>query len=840
MKLRTRLAAMVLTILLTAQLPVSVFANSAAATAQTQGQIVVTDENGQEQILTAEQLQSGENLPENIVINNETTQTQETETAAPASDSAPAASSTSTPAASESAPAADSTSTPAASESAPAADSTSTPAASESAPAASSASAPAASESTPTASSEERVDLDLPLVQNTDDKTQRVDLDLPLVQATDTTGNRVEETVSVNQAASSDSSVPSDEEEEKEEVLPYIYWNPGEGYDVDPSYLETHKAESDSTSSSTSESVSESESTSESASASQSASASDAASQSVPVSGGTSESVPASGSTSDSVPASGGTSESVPASGSTSESVPASGSTSESVPASGSTSESVPVSGGTSESVPASGSTSESVPASGSTSESVPASGSTSVSTSAPSSTPESVPASSSAAVSTPAPSSTPEAAQVPGTDAAAEPAPQPVHEAAPEAGLVEQAGQVLDNLSPVQTAHAADTLEPEQEKGFFAGVLEWLSWLFSPITRFFKDLAAFALSSNYVPAGDDANTGRSPLAPVKSFDAAMQRARELSAELGITMDQVTIYMMNPLEIKTGQQVDINTNMAILKAWEGRNYDSDMLFYLTGGTLSVNNTVMTPRAIDPANMQDAAKTLVWLYGGTMVLESNVSAYGGFVLDFYQQESARVWNTAASLAAQKYETPVIRLGESFAPVGMGYAIQFKESDREIDQLELVQAPYADEAKMQEYAKSFTVTGETASEWEYEVMAQQQAQAQQAPARARTMARMARMAVQDGGKTSASASLYAVRASGVVVYWNPGGQLTINGSTYPAGSDVDRTGLAPSAPLKTLTMAIEMAKKNNTTRIVCMRTLEINKSTANTVILEKYLP
>ena len=797
MKLRTRLAAMVLTILLTAQLPVSVFANSAAATAQTQGQIVVTDENGQEQILTAEQLQSGENLPENIVINNETTQTQETETAAPASDSAPAASSTSTPAASESAPAADSTSTPAASESAPAADSTSASAASESAPAASSASAPAASESAPTASSEERVDLDLPLVQNTDDKTQRVDLDLPLVQATDTTGNRVEETVSVNQAASSDSSVPSDEEEEKEEVLPYIYWNPGEGYDVDPSYLETQKAESDSTSSSTSESVSESESTSESASASQSASASDAASQSVPVSGGTSESVPASGSTSESVPAS----------------------------------------GGTSESVPASGSTAESVPASGSTAESGSASGSTSVSTSAPSSTPESVPASSSAAVSTPAPSSTPEAAQVPGTDAAAEPAPQPVHEAAPEAGLVEQAGQVLDNLSPVQTAHAADTLEPEQEKGFFAGVLEWLSWLFSPITQFFKDLAAFALSSNYVPAGDDANTGRSPLAPVKSFDAAMQRARELSAELGITMDQVTIYMMNPLEIKTGQQVDINTNMAILKAWEGRNYDSDMLFYLTGGTLSVNNTVMTPRAIDPANMQDAAKTLVWLYGGTMVLQSNVSAYGGFVLDFYRQESARVWNTAASLAAQKYETPVIRLGESFAPVGMGYAIQFKEADREIDQLELVQAPYADEAKMQEYAKSFTVTGETASEWEYEVMAQQQAQAQQAPARARTMARMA---VQDGGKTSASASLYAVRASGVVIYWNPGGQLTINGSTYPAGSDVDRTGLAPSAPLKTLTMAIEMAKKNNTTRIVCMRTLEINKSTANTVILEKYLP
>ena len=822
MKLRTRLAAMVLTILLTAQLPVSVFANSAASTAQTQGQIVVTDENGQEQILTAEQLQSGENLPENIVINNETTQTQETETPAPASDSAPAASSTSTPAASDSAPAASSTSTSAASESTPAANSTS---------------APAASESTPTASSEERVDLDLPLVQNTDDKTQRVDLDLPLVQATDTTGNRVEETVSVNQAASSDSSVPSDEEEEKEEVLPYIYWNPGEGYDVDPSYLETHKAESDSTSSSTSESVSESESTSESASASQSASASDAASQSVPVSGGTSESSSASGSTSQSVPMSGGTSESVPASGSTSESVPASGSTSESSSASGSTSESASASGSTAESGSASGSTSESVPASGSTPESVPASGSTSVSTSAPSSTPESVPAPGSAAVSTPAPGSTPEAAQVPGNDAAAEPAPQPVHEAAPEAGLVEQAGQVLDNLSPVQTAHAADTLEPEQEKGFFAGVLEWLSWLFSPITRFFKDLAAFALSSNYVPAGDDANTGRSPLAPVKSFDAAMQRARELSAELGITVDQVTIYMMNPLEIKTGQQVDINTNMAILKAWEGRNYDSDMLFYLTGGTLSVNNTVMTPRAIDPANMQDAAKTLVWLYGGTMVLESNVSAYGGFVLDFYQQESARVWNTAASLAAQKYETPVIRLGESFAPVGMGYAIQFKESDREIDQLELVQAPYADEAKMQEYAKSFTVTGETASEWEYEVMAQQQAQAQQAPARARTMARMA---VQDGGKTSASASLYAVRASGVVIYWNPGEQLTINGSTYPAGSDVDRTGLAPSAPLKTLTKAIEMAKKSNTTRIVCMRTLEINKSTANTVILEKYLP
>lgn len=780
MKLRTRLTAMVLTILLAAQLPVSAFATGATSAPQTQGQVVVTDENGQEQIITAEQLQSGEGLPENITVNTQDAETQATlaqgQSASSTAESVPT--SESTPTEGESA------------------------AASESIPAATSESA-AASEST-TQESDERIDVDLPLVTTTQEQTDRVNMDLPLVQPTDQSGKRVDETVSVNEQQEQAQDEETQEEEQKDEALPYIYWNPGQGYQVDPEYLEAPKSDSNSTS--------ESASTSESTSESTSDSASDSASES-------------STSTSDS------TASSAPLTGSTPESTPAASSTPESIPAASSTPESTPAASGTPESTPAASSAPESTPAASSTPESTPAASSTPESTPAASSAPESTPAASSAPES--APESTPAASSAPESTPAEQPAPQAEHEAAQQAGVLQQAGQVLDSLNPVQTAYAADSLEPQHEQGFFERALGWISWVFSPIAQFFKDLAAFALSSNEVPVGDDANTGRSPLAPVKTFDGAMQRAQELAAELGITVDQVTIYMMNPLEVSPGQDVQISAGMAVLKAWEGRNYDSDTLFYLSGGTLTVANAVLTPRAIDPANMQDASKALVWVYGGTLVLENNVSAYGGFTLDFYQQETARLWNVAAALTAEKYESPVIQLGQNFAPADMGYAIQLKEADREIDKLELVQAPYISEEQMQEYAQSFSVTGETASEWKYEVLSQQEEQPQ-------PMARTAAAAVQDGGKNPASASLYAVRAAGTVIYWNPGGQLTISGTVYPAGSDVDRTGLAPSAPLKTLAMAIEMAKKNNTTRIVCMRTLEINSSTANDVILQKYIP
>ena len=68
MKLRTRLTAMMLTILLAAQLPFSAFADTTAAAADTGGQIVVMNEDGTQQVLTAEDLAGGTSLPENITV----------------------------------------------------------------------------------------------------------------------------------------------------------------------------------------------------------------------------------------------------------------------------------------------------------------------------------------------------------------------------------------------------------------------------------------------------------------------------------------------------------------------------------------------------------------------------------------------------------------------------------------------------------------------------------------------------------------------------------------------------------------------------------------------------
>ena len=762
MKLRTRLTAMMLTILLAAQLPFSAFADTTAAAADTGGQIVVMNEDGTQQVLTAEDLAGGTSLPENITV-------QGAESAAgsegvpenggaPVSDGLPADSGSAS--SDESAPAGESEPQPG---------------------------------SGSTAS--DRIDMDLPLPETTqEDGGQRIDADLPVVGTTGGSDERVDETVPVSGETVErvDETVPingeTDQQEEElpeedETPMPAVYWNPGPGYSVDPSFLEeADEEDADGSSDSTSDSSSDSMSSD----------------SSIP----TSESVPPAGSGSAPVGSSVPTSESTPPAGSGSAPVGSS------VPTSGST----PPAGSGSALVDSSVSTSESTPPAGS--------GSVPLDSSIPAS--ESVlPADSSAE-----PNETPVDTAPDGAVGAAEPSQQA---AEPAEDL--QPG-ILESLNPVQTAHAADALprQQEAEKGFFARIWDWVS-------SFFRGIFSWVSAADSVPEGDDANDGRSPLAPVKTFAMAMQRAREVAAELGVPADQVTIYSMNPQELGYGETLEVNADMAVLKPWEGRSYDSDVLFHVNGGTLTLKRVALAPRRLE--NLEELTAPLVQVFDGAVVLENAVSAYGSFVLDFTEKESAKAWPSEKALLAEKTGEPVMELGQGFEPNSVGYSVYVVDQSAE-PRREVIRAPYLTPAQLESYSGSFTLVGETASLWTLEV--DEQSDGGQTP-----RPRMAPAAnslnseseAQGGGQSPASASLYAVRAAGDIIYWNPGGDIVINGTTYPAGSDVDRTGLAPTAAVKTLAMALETARRNNTNQIVCMQTIEINAQTAATVALEGYI-
>lgn len=729
MKLRTRAAALLLTLALAVQLPLGAFAEEAAPAGQDAGQIVVVDENGRQQVLTAEDLANG-NVPDNIVV-------EENQTAS--GESAPAGLSVQ-PEGGEASGAVQSAASP-----------------EDGAPQADAQSAPVEEVQTPAG----------------DGEAPRIDVDLPLVNTQDT--NRIDETVPVAGESSPeriDVNLPVSELQQEPQAA--VYWNPGEGYKVDPAFLKPQGTPaSQPESASTPESTSAPESAPESASgnADTPAAPSESASVSTPT-----ESAPASAEGGESLPAGSGPAPAEPAESTAApQSLPlGENSSSESAPA------------------PEAGAEENAAPGEGATGAAAP----------------EGLPA---------------EAAQPESADAAG--------------GLLQQAGQALDGLSPIQTAHAAGTAQPEQAQGFFERAGAWLGGFFGGIGDFFGGLVARAMEPDRVPAGDDANNGRSPLAPVKTWEAARQRAREVADELGVPLTDVTVYMLNPLEITGGGHVELSGDMLLLKAWEGRGYDSDVLFYVQDGSLSLRNVVLTPRSIE--NLDEAAAPLVWAYGGTVTLENGVSAYGSFVLDFLPREEAKAWSGAA-LSAEKYSMPVLELGQGFAPSDMGYTVQVREQSRDSETaLELVRAPYLDAAALEGVSGSFAVTGDTMSQWELEVRAGG-GEAPAAPAlpaapAADGAATLEEPATEDGGQSPASASLYAVRASAEKIYWNPGPALTINGQTYPAGSDTGYSGLDASAPFKTLNAAMAKAAETNITTIVCMQTVDFSAPNADEYVL-----
>lgn len=319
---------------------------------------------------------------------------------------------------------------------------------------------------------------------------------------------------------------------------------------------------------------------------------------------------------------------------------------------------------------------------------------------------------------------------------------------------------------------------------------------------------------------GSDDNDGYTAETPVLTMEAALAKAQSVADQNGVALDQITVYMVNPLEVTDDKELD-GGNLT-LQAWDGRDYDSDVLFYMDqGARLTLRNVTLTPRQIAENDEDINNKQLVWNRDGVLTLDNNVTARGSFVLDFCAQESAKAWNEDAELVAEKDGQPLIVLGEHFSPAEGGYHLWLHEQG-ELSRLQLVMAPYADEAQMNTFAAAFTVTASSETDWQYTVERED----------------VAVMMANDEDDTEQADSdapfaLFAVRAGGSRVYWNPGDAIrTASGQTYNAGDD-SYDGSTENYAVRTLEKAIAAASVQKAT-IVCMQSVDLSKEDAKTIL------
>ena len=319
---------------------------------------------------------------------------------------------------------------------------------------------------------------------------------------------------------------------------------------------------------------------------------------------------------------------------------------------------------------------------------------------------------------------------------------------------------------------------------------------------------------------GSDDNDGYTAETPVLTMEAALAKAQSVADQNGVALDQITVYMVNPLEVTDDKELD-GGNLT-LQAWDGRDYDSDVLFYMDqGAQLTLRNVTLTPRQIAENDEDINNKQLVWNRDGVLTLDNNVTARGSFVLDFCAQESAKAWNEDAELVAEKNGQPLIVLGEHFSPAEGGYHLWLHEQG-ELSRLQLVMAPYADEAQMNTFAAAFTVTASSETDWQYTVEREDAAV----------------MTANDEDDTEQADSdapfaLFAVRAGGSRVYWNPGDAIrTASGQTYSAGDD-SYDGSTENYAVRTLKKAIAAASVQKAT-IVCMQSVDLSKEDAKTIL------
>ena len=385
------------------------------------------------------------------------------------------------------------------------------------------------------------------------------------------------------------------------------------------------------------------------------------------------------------------------------------------------------------------------------------------------------------------------------------------------------------------------------------------------------------ATASNAKHGSDEAD-GLSPSTPVKTLAAALERAKLMQEEEGVIASDITIYAMNPMEIEDGQLYVLTGGQIRIVSWPGRTYDNETIFYVNGGQLTLINTRLESGNSNTDGEEDG---LVLVQGGSLQMGWNVEINGRIVMDYRDQTEELVWNVATesdasiktktatasdaldtpraadesdadanetesgeagfdlndyildsdeetlellqdSKSASTWREPIIELLEDFYGAEKNYVLDVL-GDVSTAQIELVKTLYADAESEEEFMELFALSETTDSSWHLMVETQ-------------TAGRLRNTTLSDGLAEAERLTLKTLVAtpldSGTIVYWNPGGPLTVVGTdgnplSCPTGDDVLYDGKRPQAPVKTWEWAVSKASGGT---IVCMQSVDLGKDTA----------
>lgn len=332
------------------------------------------------------------------------------------------------------------------------------------------------------------------------------------------------------------------------------------------------------------------------------------------------------------------------------------------------------------------------------------------------------------------------------------------------------------------------------------------------------------------IAVGKDRADGLSPEKPVRTLKAAMKKAEKLANSLDMDLQDITIYVMNPMEVKQGDIEELNGSGIMLASWPERSYDSDLIFYVNGGKLVLRdvNLLSGDGGMD---LEDTA--LVRVDEGKVQLGAGVQAYGSFVLNYSDVKEAKEWEMATASEAtssdinetenQDMVYPVIELLNGFTAEQQFYLSILGGKD---GQYEVVRSLFADESSEEEFLDMFSLSEYADGDWTLTVKEETEATVRNTEDKAEEgdssvlRNRSAAFALAEVALTRKS--LIATRAAGTPVYWNPGGAIEIGGVTYPGGQDGVNDGSSPTAPVKTWAQARAIAYSGV---IICMQPVDL---------------
>lgn len=344
------------------------------------------------------------------------------------------------------------------------------------------------------------------------------------------------------------------------------------------------------------------------------------------------------------------------------------------------------------------------------------------------------------------------------------------------------------------------------------------------------------------IPQGSDRADGLTPGRPVKSLKAAMNKAKKLAKALDVETEEVVIYAMNPMEIGEGEAYFLDGKGMTILAWDGRDYDSDLIFYVDGGQLSLEDVRLQPSG---GAGSEASAAVVQANGGKVQLGERVELSGTVALNYQEIKETPEWLTEATPADAKEEpeaaseadaretvriapaneaaAPVVELLKDFEGEYGPYYLDV-QADEELESVELVRSLYADDSTADEFMGQFYFSDTTDIRWEMEVYQEEQGIVRKARSAA-VLNGEEEQEDEENRESLTKKHLVARASEGEFIYWNPGAAVEINGISYGEGNDAN--GGIPSHPVKTWSKALAMVKDIGNGTILAVQSLNLDE-------------